>query len=180
MTLKDIERAYKAIERHVRKHVKGDALDAYCACCNAFDRLKDGYDKDKGTIEDFAAGIAGGQLSNEFDSIKNRKFREKAYEFRQGNRRGELAEQRRIKPLIQKVMMQLPRKQRIIIIFTKHKLSLPLLARTWNISWGWFFEGHVKPAQDAFAKEFGKAVGNEKWYAELRRQMKIKTKGGAK
>jgi predicted transcriptional regulator len=74
MTTEEIERAYEAIKQHVRKHVTGDADDLFCACCNAFDRLKDGYNEGDGSVEDFAQMVAKSCLYVERNKLARRKF----------------------------------------------------------------------------------------------------------
>ncbi len=180
MTLKEHERAYMAIERHVRKHVRVDANGLCCKCHNAFDRLKDTYNKDEGSVEAFATTIARTCLFDESRGTKDRKCREKAYLFRQGHRRGELAKQSYETFLVREALSWLTPDQMEIILYIMWDKDLEELANERGISKSSFYERDVKAAAKAFAKEFGKAVGNEKWYAELRRQMKIKTKGGAK
>ena len=171
------ERAYEAIKQHVQTHVTGDADDLCCACCNAYDRQKDKYDEAIGEIEDFAIGVAFGQLSNEFDAADSRKDREEVYADWCALFRGEEAEKRRVRELVARALSELSTKDRGILAWELCGLSLILLAEIWGISKQAFFRCHVNPAQDAFAEAYGKVVGNEKWYAQLRREMKNKKKG---
>ena len=170
------ERAYKAIEQYVQKHVNGDADDAYCACCNFFDRHKDGYDEAKGEIEDFAAEIARSTLSHEADAADNRKNREKGHAESLSRHSGETAEKRHIKRLVEQAVMALPAKARGIIAWKLCGLSYELLADIWEISWACFYEVYLVPAQHEFAVAFGKVAGNPKWYAKLRAEVLAKGK----
>ena len=68
------ERAYKAIKDYVQTHVNGDADDLFCACQNAFDRLKGAYEKARGEIEDFAQMVAKSCLYVERNKLARRKF----------------------------------------------------------------------------------------------------------
>ena len=74
MTHNEIIRAYKAIQKHVQKHVTGDADDLFCACCNAFDRQKDKYDEARGEVENFAQMVAKSCLHVERNKLTRRKF----------------------------------------------------------------------------------------------------------
>ena len=74
MTHNEIIRAYDAIKDYVQTRVTGDADDLFCACQNAFDRLKDGYDKDVGEIENFAQMVAKSCLYVERNKLARRTF----------------------------------------------------------------------------------------------------------
>ena len=174
MTTEEIGRAYTAIAQYVRTHASGDTGDLYCACCNAFDRLKNGYNEDDGSVEDFAMGVAHGQLANERVAQKYRKCREVEYCNSRALDRGKTAEQKRVYALTNKALAQLPDKQFIIMSCDLHDLNLHRLAEIWELPWETFRRNKLEPARDAFAKAFGKVVGNEKWYAQLRREMKNK------
>ena len=171
------ERAYEAIKQHVQTHATGDVDDLCCACCNAFDRLKGAYEKARGEIENFAAEIARSTLSHESDAADSRKGREEVYADWCALFRGEEAEKRRVRELVARALCELSTKDRGILAWELCGLSLILLAEIWGISKQAFFRCHVNPAQDAFAEAYGKVVGNEKWYAQLRREMKNKKKG---
>ena len=177
MTHNEIIRAYKAIKDHVQKHVTGDADDLFCACQNAFDRLKDGYDKDVGEIEDFAAEVARSTLSHESDAADTRKNREKAHNESLNWHHGEKAEKKNICALVEKAMKKLSPEDRGIIAWGHCGLSYNLLADIWGVSQGWFNEGFVQPAQQRFAEAFGEVVGNPKLYAKLRAEVLAKAKG---
>ena len=171
------EQAYTAIENHVQTHATGDVDDLCCACCNAFDRLKNGYNEDDGEIEDFAAVVARTCLFDEGRAADSRKDREEVYADWCALFRGEEAEKRRVRELVARALSELSPKDRGILAWELCGLSLNLLAEIWGIAQGWFNEGFVQPARDAFAEAYGKVVGNEKWYAQLRREMKNKKKG---
>ena len=174
MTTEEIERAYKAIKQHVRRRVTGDADDVFCACQNTFDRRKGEYNEAKGEIEDFAAGIAFGQVSNELDAKGDRKCREVEYYDSRALRHGETAEKRHIEHLVEKALKKLPLEEQGIIAWELCGLSLKKLQETWGISEKAFYKYHVNSAHDAFAKAFGEVVGNPKLYAQLRLEMKNK------
>ena len=177
MTHNEIIRAYKAIQNHVQRHVTGDADDLFCACQNAFDRLKDGYDKDVGEIEDFAAAVARSYLYVENNASTRRKCREVAHYDSRAREHAEIVERKRICALVEKAMKKLSPEDRDIIAWTLCGLSYELLADIWRISWSCFYEVYLVPAQQRFAKAFGEVVGNPKWYAKLRAEVLAKAKG---
>ena len=170
------ERAYEAIKDYVQTRVTGDADDAYCACCNAYDRQKDKYDEAKGEIEDFAIGVASGQLTNEFDAADTRKNREKAYTESHNRHHSEKREKRHIKRLVEKAFKQLSPKDRGIIAWILCGWKLKVLADIWKISESKFYKYHVNPARQRFAEAFGEVVGNPKLYAKLRAEVLAKGK----
>ena len=175
------ERAYKAIEQYVQKHVNGDADDAYCACCNFFDRHKDGYDEAKGEIEDFAAEIARSTLSHEADAADNRKNREKGHTESHSRHHGEKREKRLVNRLVEKALSKLTDSEYTIIVWDLYKsdeymCSLHRLAEIWGLPWETFRRNKLEPARQRFAEEFGKVAGNPKWYAKLRAEVLAKGK----
>ena len=172
----DTERAYEAIEQYVRKHVNGDADNAYCACCNFFDRHKDEYDESEGKIEDFARATARSCLYIENNASTRRKDREKVYTESLSRHCGETAEKRHIKRLVEQAVMALPAEARGIIAWKLCGLSYELLADIWRISWSCFYEVYLEPARQRFAKAFGEVVGNPKLYAKLRAEVLAKGK----
>ena len=172
----DTERAYEAIEQYVRKHVNGDADNAYCACCNFFDRHKDEYDEAIGKIEDFARATARSCLYVENNASTRRKNREKGHAESLSRHSGETAEKRHIKRLVEQAVMALPAEARGIIAWKLCGLSYELLADIWEISWACFYEVYLVPAQHEFAVAFGKVAGNPKWYAKLRAEVLAKGK----
>ena len=176
MTHNEIIRAYKAIQKHVQKHVTGDADDLFCACQNAFDRQKDKYDEAIGEIEDFAAEVARSYLYVEDNASTRRKCREVEHYDSRARHHGEKAEKKNICALVEKAMKKLSPKDRGIIAWTLCGLSCNLLADIWGVSQGWFNEGFVQPAQQRFAKAFGEVVGNPKLYAKLRAEVLAKGK----
>ena len=176
MTHKEIIQAYDAIKDHVQKHVTGDADDLFCACQNAFDRQKDKYDEAKGEIEDFAIGVAFGQLPHEFDAADTRKNREKAHNESLNWHHGEKAEKKNICALVENALKKLSPEDRDIIAWGLCGLSYNLLADIWGVSQGWFNEGFVQPAQQRFAEAFGGVVGNPKLYTKLRAEVLAKGK----
>ena len=176
MTHNEIIQAYDAIQKYVQTRVDGDADDLFCACQNAFDRLKDGYDEAKGEIEDFAIGVAFGQLPHEFDAADTRKNREKAHNESLNWHHGEKAEKKNICALVENAMKKLSPEDRGIIAWTLCGLSYELLADIWRISWSCFYEVYLEPARQRFAKAFGEVVGNPKWYAKLRAEVLAKGK----
>ena len=177
MTHKEIIRAYDAIQDYVQTRVEGDADDLFCACQNAFDRQKAKYDEAKGEIEDFAIGVAFGQLPHEFDTADSRTNREKAYTESLNRHHGEKAEKKNICALVEKALKKLSPEDRGIIAWTLCGLSCNLLADIWGVSQGWFNEGFVQPARQRFAEAFGEVVGNPKLYAKLRAEVLAKAKG---
>ena len=177
MTHNETIRAYKAIKKYVQTRVEGDADDLFCACQNAFDRLKDGYDEAKGEIEDFAIGVAFGQLPNEFDAADTRKCREKAYTESLNRHHGEKAEKKNICALVEKALKKLSPEDRGIIAWKLCGLSYNLLADAWKLPWETFRRNKLEPARQRFAKAFGEVVGNPKLYAKLRAEVLAKAKG---
>ena len=170
------ERAYKAIKDYVQTHVNGDADDAYCACCNAYDRQKDGYNEAKGTIEDFAAEVARTCLFDEGRAADTRKNREKAYTESHNRHHSEKREKRILRVLVKKAIKKLPPEERGIIAWILCGLELKVLADIWKISESKFYKLHVNPARQKFAEAFGKVAGNPKWYAKLRAEVLAKGK----
>ena len=175
------ERAYEAIKKHVQTHVNGDVDDAYCACCNTYDRQKDGYDEAKGEIEDFAAEIARSTLSHEADAADSRKDREKAYAESLSRHSGEKREKRLINRLVKKALSKLTDSEYTIIVWDLYKsdeymCSLHRLADIWGLPWETFRRNKLEPARQRFAEEFGKVAGNPKWYAKLRAEVLAKGK----
>ena len=177
MTHNEIIRAYNAIQNHVQKHVTGDADDLFCACQNAFDRLKDGYDKDIGEIENFAAEIARTCLFDEGRAADTRKCREKAYTEFLNRHHGEKAEKKNICALVEKALKKLSPEDRGIIAWTLCGWEINLLTKIWGISERAFIKYHANPARQRFAEAFGEVVGNPKLYAKLRAEVLAKAKG---
>ena len=177
----DTERAYKAIKDYVQKHVNGDADDLYCACCNTYDRQKDGYDEAKGEIEDFAAEIARTCLFDEGRAADSRKNREKVYTESHNRHHGEKREKRLINRLVKKALSKLTDSEYTIIVWDLYKsdeymCSLHRLAEIWEMPWETFRRNKLEPARQRFAEEFGKVAGNPKWYAKLRAEVLAKGK----
>ena len=177
MTHKEIIQAYDAIKDHVQTHVTGDADDLFCACQNAFDRLKDGYDKDIGEIENFAAEVARSTLSHESDAADARKCRKKVHNESLNRHHGEKAEKKNICALVEKALKKLSPEDRGIIAWTLCGWELQVLQDIWGISKRGFFKYHVLPARQRFAEAFGEVVGNPKLYAKLRAEVLAKAKG---
>ena len=173
----DTERAYEAIKQYVQTHVNGDVDDLYCACCNAYDRQKDKYDEAKGEIEDFAAEVARTCLFDEGRAADARKCREVEHYDSRVRNRGEKAERKRIRVLVEKAWKQLPPEERGIIAWILCGFELDLLQKIWGISKRAFFKNHVNPARQKFAEAFGKVVGNPKLYAKWRAEVLAKRKG---
>ena len=176
MTHKEIIQAYAAIQKHVQTHVTGDADDLFCACQNAFDRLKDGYDKDVGEIVDFAAAVARSYLYVENNASMRRKCREVEHYDSRARERGEKAEKQRICALVEKALKKLSPKDRGIIAWTLCGWKLQVLQDIWGISKKGFLKYHVNPARQRFAEAFGEVVGNPKLYAKLRAEVLAKGK----
>ena len=176
MTDKEIIQAYDAIQDHVQTHVTGDADDLCCACCNAFDRLKDGYDEAIGEIEAFAAEVARSTLSHESDAADTRKNREKAHTESLNWQHGEKAEKKNIRALVEKTKKKLSPEDRGIIAWRLCGLSYNLLADAWKLPWETFRRNKLEPARQRFAKAFGEVVGNPKLYAKLRAEVLAKGK----
>ena len=176
MTHNEIIQAYDAIKDHVQKHVTGDADDLCCACCNAFDRLKGGYDKDIGEIEDFAAEVARSYLYVEDNASTRRKCREVEHYDSRAREHGEKAEKKRICVLVEKAMKKLSPKDQGIIAWTLCGWEINLLTKIWGISERAFIKYHANPARQRFAKAFGEVVGNPKLYAKLRAEVLAKGK----
>ena len=177
MTHKEIIQAYDAIKDHVQTHVTGDADDLFCACQNAFDRLKNGYDEAKGEIKDFAAEVARSTLSHESDAADTRKSREVEHYDSRAREHAEIVERKRICALVEKAMKKLSPEDRGIIAWTLCGWELQVLQDIWGISKRGFFKYHVLPARQRFAEAFGEVVGNPKWYAKLRAEVLAKAKG---
>ena len=176
MTDKEIIRAYKAIQNHVQKHVTGDADDLFCACQNAFDRLKDKYDEAIGEIEDFAAEVARSYLYVENNAFTRRKCREVEHYDSRAREHGEKAEKKRICVLVEKAMKKLSPKDQGIIAWILCGWEINLLTKIWGISERAFIKYHANPARQSFAKAFGEVVGNPKLYAKLRAEVLAKGK----
>ena len=177
------ERAYEAIKKHVQTHVKGDVDDAFCACCNTYDRQKDGYDEEKGEIEDFAAEIARSTLSHEADAADTRKDREKVYTESLNRHCGEKREKRHINRLVEKALSKLTDPEFAIIVWDLYKsdeyiCSLHRLAEILGMPWETFRRNKLEPARQKFSEAFGKVAGNPKWYAKLRAE--VLAKGNSK
>ena len=171
------ERAYEAIKQYVQTHVNGDVDDLYCACCNAYDRQKDGYDEAKGEIEDFAAEVARTCLFDEGRAADTRKCREKGHTESLNRHHDEKREKKRIKRLVEKAWWKLSPEERGIIGWELCGLELEVLAAIWGISESKFYKYHVNPARQKFAEAFGKVAGNPKLYAKLRAEVLAKRKG---
>ena len=176
MTHEEIIRAYDAIQDYVQTRVTGDADDLFCACQNAFDRLKDKYDEAIGEIEDFAAEVARSYLYVENNAFTRRKCREVEHYDSRAREHGEKAEKKNICALVENAMKKLSPEDRGIIAWTLCGLSYELLADIWRISWSCFYEVYLVPAQQRFAKAFGEVVGNPKLYAKLRAEVLAKGK----
>ena len=175
------ERAYKAIEQYVQKHVNGDADDAYCACCNFFDRHKDEYDEAIGEIENFACATARSCLYIENNASTRRKNREKGHTESHSRHHGEKREKRLINRLVKKALSKLTDQEYTIIVWDLYKsdeymCSLHRLAEIWGLPWETFRRNKLEPARQRFAEEFGKVAGNPKWYAKLRAEVLAKGK----
>ena len=177
MTHNEIIRAYKAIKDHVQRHVTGDADDLFCACQNAFDRLKDKYDEAIGEIEDFAAEVARSYLYVENNAFTRRKCREVEHYDSRAREHGEKAEKKNIRALVEKAKKKLSPEDRGIIAWRLCGLSYNLLADAWKLPWETFRRNKLEPARQRFAKAFGEVVGNPKLYAKLRAEVLAKAKG---
>jgi hypothetical protein len=171
------EQAYEAIKQYVQTHVNGDADDLYCACCNAYDRQKDGYDAAKGEIEDFAAEVARTCLFDEGRAADSRKCREVEHYDSRARNRDEKREKKRIKRLVMKAWWKLSPEERGIIGWELCGFELDLLQKIWGISKRGFYNFHVNPARQKFAEAFGKVAGNPKLYAKLRAEVLARRKG---
>ena len=177
----DTEQAYKAIKDYVQTHVNGDADDAYCACCNFFDRHKDEYDEAIGKIEDFARATARSCLYVENNASTRRKNREKVYTESHNQHRGETAERGRIQRLVEKALSKLTDSEFAIMVWDLYKsddymCSLHRLAEIWGLPWETFRRNKLEPARQKFAEAFGEVVGNPKLYAKLRAEVLAKGK----
>ena len=176
MTHNEIIRAYKAIQNHVQKHVTGDADDLFCACQNAFDRLKGAYEKARGEIEDFAAAVARSYLYVEDNASTRRKCREVEHYDSRAREHGEKAEKKNIRALVEKTKKKLSPEDRGIIAWRLCGLNYNLLADAWKLPWETFRRNKLEPARQRFAKAFGEVVGNPKLYAKLRAEVLAKGK----
>ena len=182
LTEEQINSAHEAIKGYVHTYLDirqllGEEADLCKKCLAYFERHKHKFNPDRNeSIEAFAMAKADSCLKHEARAVARENRRKKEYTDSCDFDRGENAEKRLIKRLVEKAWKKLSPEECGIIAWILCGGELKELQKIWRISKRAFFKNHVNPARQRFAEEFGKVADNPKWYAKLRAEVLAKGK----